>query len=448
MSKKSYINYVDIYLKSKLSNNFLLTQSESLFMEIINSIKDPRVVFARELTTSKGRLKSEFCLLEGKEQIRWAISHNCLIQHIFVHDKAKSDDFIKKLEANSIQYFFVSEGILKKITDTAYLVPFVGVISIKHLMQEPTQDFLIVLDNLQDQGNIGTIIRTATAFKINDIILTNQDSDIFFKKTIDASRGTIFDVHLKKYSSGIEAVKNLQKKGYQVIATSPHANKIQSLIKLDKKPVALIVGNETSGSSDNVLNAADIIVQIPMHNAVESLNVSIAASISIYELQIKLLMAMIKEKIQERIGRDLSITLQLIKKAFDSELSKVGDINSSQLILLMILIYDQTMTYTQITHDIGVSGKDLDDLLKPLLDNSYVQTGSIHQENTISILPLGQELIAKLWPISQSVEDKIFEDISDVDKKYLLQLLFKIQSNCNKIIDSEKLQMSLKQLLA
>ena len=58
-------------------------------MKIINSIKDPSVTFARELSTSKGRLSNEACLLEGKEQILWAIERNCLIDHVFVHDKIK-----------------------------------------------------------------------------------------------------------------------------------------------------------------------------------------------------------------------------------------------------------------------------------------------------------------------------------------------------------------------
>lgn len=408
-------------------------------MEIINSIKDPRVVFARELSTSKGRLANEACLLEGKEQILWAIERKCLVQNVFFHDKTQDDEFLKKLQANNIQCFFVSDGILKKITDTAYLVKFVGIADIKYLMQEPNQDFVVVLDNLQDHGNVGAIIRTASAFGISDIVFTNKDSDAFFKKTIDASRGTIFNAHFKKYSFGIEAVKDLQKKGYQVVATSPHAKNIQSLLKLKKLPVALIVGNETDGSSDDVLDAADIIVQIPMYSSVESLNVSIAASISIYELQIKLLMAMMKDKIQEGIGRNLSVTLQLIKQVFDSELKKVGDINSSQLILIMILVFDQTMTYTQITHDIGKAGKDLDDLLKPLFDNGYIKTELSNQEKSITILQLGQELIAKLWPVSQNVENKVLEGFSDDDKKYFEKLLSKIQYNCQKILAETQL---------
>jgi TrmH family RNA methyltransferase len=404
-------------------------------MEIINSIKDSRVIFARELSTSKGRIMHEACLLEGKEQILWAISHNCFVQHVFVHDKIKDDEFIKTLESHNISFFSVTDGILKKITDTVYLVPFVGVASIRHLMQSPDQDFIVVLDNLQDHGNIGTIIRSASAFGINDIIFTNLGSDAFFKKTIDASRGTIFNAHFKKYPSGIEAVKELQKQGYQVVATSPHAKNIQSLIKLEKRPVALVVGNESDGSSDEVLNAADIIVQIPMYSSVESLNVSIAASISIYELQIKLLMAMIKDKIEERIGRNLSITLQLIRQVFDSELKKVGEINSSQLILLMILVFDRTMTYAQITHDIGKAGSELDELLQPLLDGGYIQRELVNKEQAITILPLGHELIAKLWPVSENTQAKILEGLSDEEKKLLKIILSKIQDNCQKILN-------------
>lgn len=403
-------------------------------MEHIYSIKDARIVFARELATSKGRLSNQACLLEGKEQIDWAISQGCPVEHVFIHDKIKDEYFFAYLQAQHIPCFLVSDGILKKITETSYLVPYVGVTSVRHLVAEPTQDFVVVLDNLQDHGNVGTIIRTASAFGIKDIVFTQDSSDAFFKKTVDASRGKVFEAHFKTYSSGIDAVHALQKKGYQVVATSPHAQNIQSLLTLKTCPVALIVGNETNGSSDDVLNAADVVVQIPMYSSVESLNVSIAASISIYELQIKLLMAMIKDKIQDRIGRDLSITLQMIKQAFDAELKKVSTISASQLILLMILVFDQTMTFDQITYDLGVSGRNLDDLLQPLLESGYVKCEVLNQEKVIAILPLGHEIIAKLWPVTQNVEDKMLKGFTDDDKKYFKKLLSQIQDNCSQLL--------------
>lgn len=397
-------------------------------MQLITSIKDPRILLARELTTAKSRITHQACLLEGIEQIEWVLNAKIPIEFVILHDKLSENPFIAKIPEDKI--YWTSEGILKKATETNYLVPVIAIASTKNLFRDPEGDFVVMLDNLHDHGNIGTIIRTATAFGIHDVVFNTPARDIFFKKTIDASRGTIFKSNLVSCDTALDAVRFLKSKNYQIVATSPYGSKIQSIAQLEKKPVALVVGNETHGCSEQLLQEADLIVQIPMNSAVESLNVAIAAGISIYELQLKVIIAMIQQKIEDRIGRTLSITVELIHQALDKELSKVSEFTAQQLILLMILVFDRETTLKQITYDIGAGDQDLSNLLEPLIKQGYLS----RQDTNIMLLPAGEELIAKLWPLVHNTEQKILDGFSSEEKIMLDKLLKRIQQNCTQLL--------------
>jgi TrmH family RNA methyltransferase len=117
----------------------------------------------------------------------------------------------------------------------------------------PAGDFVLVLDRVQDHGNLGTIIRTASAFGIRELISTTTELDIYFKKVVSASRGKAFEAHLYAFTSAHAVIAALKQRGYQIVATSPHARDIQAMVPLQHKPVALVVGNETEGVSDELL---------------------------------------------------------------------------------------------------------------------------------------------------------------------------------------------------
>ena len=145
----------------------------------ITSIKDPVVTQSRTLTTAKGRLATRKCLLEGSEHIEWALATHTPIEYVIFDTKESANPLIKKLLAHNIHCYATSEGILKKITETSYLVPFIGVAQLLPgtLLDSTQEPFIVVLDHLKDHGNIGTIIRSAHAFNIKNIILTEQKAD-------------------------------------------------------------------------------------------------------------------------------------------------------------------------------------------------------------------------------------------------------------------------------
>lgn len=396
----------------------------------ITSIKDDKVIGARLLQTSKGRLAEKKLLLEGKEQIVWAMQHNCQIDHVFVHDKEKDSEFCKELRAKNLNLCFCSDGILKKITDTSYLVPFVAVINGMDPQKGLQNAFVVVLDGLHDFGNIGTIIRTAAAFGIHDFVATDENLDFSYKKTIDSSRGTVFSSRLHRFTSGTEAIHHLKAAGYQIAVTTPHASTMQSFAKVEQKPIALVLGNETTGVSDEVMSQADLKVQIPMSGPVESLNVGVAAGISLYEMKIKWVLAMLTKKIQESIGRDLYCASRWTRLVFDVKLKEVCPLNADQAIMMMILKCDQTSDCESLAHDAGVSqASDAKTLIQPLLDQGYISS----KDGRLTLSEKGEEAIAKIWNVHELAEHLAFEGIPDSDKQTFLAVLSKILKNCERI---------------
>jgi TrmH family RNA methyltransferase len=302
--------------------------------EQITSIKDPRVAEARELSSAAGRARVRKILLEGAESIGWALDAGLSVAHVFRAASSGDAALLARLAELRIPCHMVSDGILKKITGTSYLVPLAGVTALPGddagaTLGAPAGDLVVVLDRVVDHGNIGTIVRAASAFGVRDLISTTADLDLYFKKTVQASRGKVFETRLRRFESGAEAVAHLRGCGYQVVATSSHARAIQALAPLAAKPVALVVGNETAGISHEVLALADVVVQIPMAGRVESLNVGVAAGISLYELKLRLVLAMLVHYIRSNIGREVGATAKLICMAFDAALRKVTDLNSA-----------------------------------------------------------------------------------------------------------------------
>ncbi|AZO95133.1 hypothetical protein D7D81_11370 [Halocella sp. SP3-1] len=396
-----------------------------IVVEIIKKLKHQVVQEARELSKSKNRIAENKIQLRGLEQIKWAWDAGLEIKSIIISNNENLADY----KGIPCQIYQTSNGILKKITGTNYLVESVGIAEGPPIKGE-LDEFVLLLDNVKDHGNIGTIIRSGMAYGIKDYLTTSDDLDPYMPKTIDASRGTNFKVFFRRHSHPQEAVSYLKEKGYQIIATSPHGKSLQSTIKLDKKPVALVVGNETSGVSDEVLKAADHIVQIPMYTGVESLNVGVATGISIYELRLKEVLTMLADKIMASLGREINVTSQLIRKAFNIKLKEISEYTGDHIIFLMVLKREFQMNEEQIEKQFGYFSNSLKIFLKPLFENNLIKK----ERDEIEITKTGEELLAKLWPIHEKTENILLQEFTEKEKKELRRYLGKIQQNCIRVM--------------
>ncbi len=396
-------------------------------MKQITSLKDERVQLAKSVKGLKGRIKYKKFLIEGREALEWAAHAGIALEFVFISNKLDGFD----VSSLNCQVYKISEGLLKKITSTHYVVPVIGVGNIKKEQSDP--DFCVVLDNVQDFGNIGTIIRSCHAFGVNHIISTKMDFDLFQKKTVHASRGHVFNTNLSTFSSPRATLDYLKHNGFQIITTSPRGTQLQSMLKLENKPMALVVGNETTGVSRELMENADITARIPLYSAIESLNVGVSTGISIYELKLKQLLGMIEKHIRSTLGREVNVTAMLMKKTLDAELKKVSSLSSTQLVFLMVLKCDRKMNRMEAQRQFGIPDIEVEDYFSPLIEEGLIRTDT---KDHFTISEKGIETIGKLWTIIENTEKAILADFTETEEQELRRLLAKIKDRCSILIKS------------
>lgn len=395
-------------------------------MEEIKSLKDQKIQLAKSLNSLKGRVEIGKFLIEGSNAIDWAIDSGVEIDFILI--SKQTTEIVDRY--SNIECYKISEGLLKKVTNTNYLIPIVAVGN--STSKKLDSDFVVVLDNLRDYGNVGTIIRTCHAFGIVNIMNTNANMDLFQRKTVDSSRGKVFKTNFKTFRDTESTIDYLKSNNYQIVTTSPYGNTIQSLINLEDKPVALIVGNETEGASDEFIENADYVVQIPMQSEVESLNVGVATGISIYELKLKQVLGMIEKKIKSTLGREVNVVATLIQEALDKELRKVSDLSSAQLVFMMVLKCDTVMSILEVQKQFGIPDSEIKIFFDSLISKGFIL---LDTSNNLSITEKGIETIGKLWTIIENTENKLLDNFSENEKKELKKLLDKLKNNCINVIN-------------
>lgn len=235
-------------------------------MHNITSLQNPMVKLAVSLHQRKYRDETGLFLIEGKKGVEEAVNYGIEITHVFTKENSP-------------------EKILKKISTTD--TPSETVAIAKQFKYEPKDLFngaiplIIVLDNIKDPGNLGTIIRTAKAAGASGIFLTGETADIFNPKTVRSSAGNLWKIPVVRLKKG----ENLKEclKHCQVVGTSSYETR-KTYFEVDyKRPTAVIFGSEATGISYETRKMADFFVKIPVSREVESLNLSVSVGIILYE---------------------------------------------------------------------------------------------------------------------------------------------------------------------
>ena len=141
---------------------------------------------------------------------------------------------------------------------------------------------ILALDNIQDPGNLGTIIRSAVAFNIDTIILSQNTVDLYNSKVLRSTQGMIFNINIV-VSDLEKEIKELKNKNYKILTTKVDGGKLIKNIEKKEKFV-IIIGNEGNGVSEQLQQLSDEYIYIKMNEKCESLNAAIATSIILYEL--------------------------------------------------------------------------------------------------------------------------------------------------------------------
>ncbi len=238
---------------------------------IITSVNNDFIKETVKLKEKKYRDLTNTFLIEGLHLVNEAINNN-LIKVIFVLEDFSFDTNFKKI--------IVSREVMKKLSDNPSLPKIMAIVEKKK--EESIGNKVVILDRVQDPGNLGTIIRSATAFNFDTIILSNDSVDLYNSKVVRSTQGMLFNINILRRDIK-EEITNLKSKNYLILGTDVYNGSDVSKYTINEK-FALVLGNEGTGVSEEVKSLCDDNLYIKMNSNCESLNVSVAASILMYEL--------------------------------------------------------------------------------------------------------------------------------------------------------------------
>ena len=237
----------------------------------IESLQNPKVKEWIKLKEKKYRDLNNLFLIEGDHLLNEAMIKGVVREIISVD---------KLFDCEGIPFYEVNDSIMKKLSNQ---VSGTNVICVcEKLREREIKGNVCLLDNIQDPGNLGTIIRSAVAFNIDTIIVSPDTVDLYNDKTIRSSEGMLFHINVIKQNleDAIDALKN---KDYKIYGTNvENGLDLKETSFLNK--VAVIIGNEGNGVKKALQDKCDSLIYIPISSTCESLNAGVAASIIFYEM--------------------------------------------------------------------------------------------------------------------------------------------------------------------
>lgn len=238
---------------------------------LITSLDNLKVKKYVKLKNKKYRDSEKMYLVETNHLVEEALNHQVLVDLLVLENEQVSYNF---------NYTYVTKEIMKKLSNLETIPKVIGVVK----MLEPSNNLgnsILLLDDIQDPGNLGTIIRSSVAFNVSTIVLGLNCVDLYNEKVIRSTQGMLFKINIMRADLK-EIIANLKKDNYLILGTNVKDGVDVKNIKVNK--YALIMGNEGKGVKEELLALCDKNLYIKMNNNCESLNVSVATSILLYEL--------------------------------------------------------------------------------------------------------------------------------------------------------------------
>lgn len=239
---------------------------------VIKSVDNKKIKNLKKLKQKKYRDKYKTYLIEGYHLIEEAYKSGELIELILTEDA--------DIKLN-VETTYVTKEVLKSISELQEPYDVIGLCKYKD-HNKNLGDKILILDDIQDPGNLGTIIRSSVAFNIDTVVLSEKCVDLYNSKVLRACQGMNYHINIIRCNLE-ELILNLKDNNYKIFGTNvKNGIDIKNVNLLEK--YAIIMGNEGSGISNNIQKLCDENIYINMNKACESLNVSVATSIILYEL--------------------------------------------------------------------------------------------------------------------------------------------------------------------
>jgi TrmH family RNA methyltransferase len=263
-------------------------------MKFIRSKQNETFKFLKSLIEPRTRKKQKAFLLEGATFVRellqeaennnWKILYLVLTSEIAETEKGKV--FIKKAEELRIPVILLSEELFKIISPSATPQGIIAVIKQKEEEEiefSSLKKIVLILEALQDPSNVGAIIRVADAAGVSAIFYTKGTTDPYSPKAVRSSAGSILHLPVLQVSSLEDIVFKLKNNNFTILGSVAEGGKNLFEINFPKK-IAIIVGNEARGISQQAKKLADLLITIPMFGKAQSLNVAVATGIILYQI--------------------------------------------------------------------------------------------------------------------------------------------------------------------
>ena len=258
----------------------------------ITSSDNKRVKLVKKLASRRGRSEEGRFTAEGRNMVSGVLERGLDIDFIMIPDSLAASGsvpgFIEDcISSSEITVCEINARDFEKLTDAEYGIDMLAVVRKDEKGESALDglapaDNLLVLDRIQDPGNMGTLIRTAAAAGYKAVLLMNGTVDIYSPKVLRATAGLIFAVPFIYVADAAELRRITEKTGKRLAVTVPEGGKPYFEEDLSEG-IALVIGNEGRGICDEIIAMADLAVTLPMKNDVESLNAGVAAGILMYE---------------------------------------------------------------------------------------------------------------------------------------------------------------------
>lgn len=256
--------------------------------KIITSAQNPKVKNAAQLRDKKGRDSQKLMLIDGYRALNLALKNNFAVKELYYCEKLfkpNEEKLLKAAQARGIAIFHLSEKAFAKVS---YGDNPDGLVAVARQEKKELADLplgksalYLILDSVEKPGNLGAILRTADAAAVTAVIVCDAQTDLYNPNVIRSSRGAIFTVPAVQ-SPGKAVLAWLKANQIKLIAATGFAATDYTTADFSS-PCAIVLGSEDKGISPQWLNAADLKIKIPMSGQVDSLNVSVAAAIVLYE---------------------------------------------------------------------------------------------------------------------------------------------------------------------
>ena len=236
-------------------------------MQVITSKDNEKIKYIKKLKDKKYRDETGKYIVEGIKMLEEAIKEKADIDTIIICEECiKKETLDSKFlyEIANEECIYVTEKIFNSLTDVVNPQGILAIINKSRRANEIKydEDFILILDNIQDPGNMGTILRTLDSINISQVVISKNSADVYNSKVIRSTMGAIFRVNVIESDNLIKTIDEIKKQKYKILVTSLNTDK--NMYDVDLKKVAVVIGNEANGVSEDILKKVDTHIKIPM----------------------------------------------------------------------------------------------------------------------------------------------------------------------------------------